>query len=139
MTPKLKTGLILLSGIVLGAASMQGLRAQQAQGSAVAGVKNTDLVMRDLDGAPNRTFIVASGEIPVGGVAIPHSHQGDTYHYLLEGEWQVEVGGKALTLKPGQGIFHPRGEIHGGKFPNGGKLLSFYVLDKGFPRVVPAK
>lgn len=43
-----------------------------------------------------------------GGPALHRHHTQDEWFYVLRGEFLVEVGGKRLTLRPGDSAFAPR-------------------------------
>ena len=139
MKMKFNLALAVLVGTGLGVAATEGLRAQAPTQPAVQGATSANLVMRAVTDIPNKDFVVATSESAAGRIAPPHTHPGDAYHYVVEGQWDIQVDGKApVTLKAGQGIFATRDQAHGGTFPVATKLVTFYILDKGVPRVIPA-
>ncbi|MFN2298093.1 MAG: cupin domain-containing protein [Anaerolineales bacterium] len=49
------------------------------------------------------------------GTAAEHSHPFDEYILTVRGEYILHMGGKALTLKPGQEAVIPKGTPHYGQ------------------------
>jgi quercetin dioxygenase-like cupin family protein len=116
---------ILASGLVLHVA-----RAQQA------GTKRIDLQRHDLS-VPGREVVQTIVELDPGVTSARHTHPGEEIVYVLEGaplEYEVE-GKPPVTLKPGDVLFIPAGQIHSAKNVGSrkGAELATYVVEKGKP------
>jgi mannose-6-phosphate isomerase-like protein (cupin superfamily) len=76
------------------------------------------------------TFSAILAEINPGEGPPPHLHQDrDEYFYVLEGTYQLSVGGDEATVGPGSMVFVPRGTVHAFKNIAGatGKLLEWTI------------
>ena len=103
-------------------------------------VKRTDLQRRDLS-IPGRETIQAIVDIAPGQLAPRHSHPGEEIIYVLEGELEYALDGKApVTLKAGDVLFIPYGVIHSAKNVGTGRgaELATYVVEKGKPLITLA-
>jgi quercetin dioxygenase-like cupin family protein len=66
---------------------------------------------------------------PEAKVPPPHSHSGnDEYIYVLEGTLRYSVDGDARDLKPGEGMFSPRGSVHAFSNPHGKPARALIVM-----------
>jgi len=75
------------------------------------GTKNYRLIGAETVGAKQVEMLI--GEIERGKGALPHAHPGiEQVCYLLEGRAQVEVGGEAFELAPGEACFFPPDVAH---------------------------
>jgi len=75
------------------------------------GTKNYRLIGAETVGAKQVEMLI--GEIERGKGALPHAHPGiEQVCYLLEGTAQVEVGGEAFELAPGEACFFPPDVAH---------------------------
>jgi len=120
----------LVGGLALfaGAAAAQG----------PSGVRRTDLQRHDLS-APGREAIQVRVDIDPGSVAPMHKHPGEEIIYVLQGELEYDLEGRApVTLKAGGVLFVPAGVFHSAKNVGSGVAseLATYVVEKGKPLVV---
>ena len=110
--------------------------AAAAQGP--SGVRRTDLQRHDLS-APGREAIQVRVDIDPGSVAPMHKHPGEEIIYVLQGELEYDLEGRApVTLKAGGVLFVPAGVFHSAKNVGSGVAseLATYVVEKGKPLVV---
>ncbi len=65
------------------------------------------LLARDiaLDDAAEYLFRLDTVELPPGGIAYTHTHQGPGIRYLLAGGFNVKVGGTTTPIAPGEAWF----------------------------------
>lgn len=73
-----------------------------------------------LDGSAAGHLGVFELTVPSGSnVPPPHSHSAnDEYIYMLRGVLRYSVGAETRDLKPGEGMFTPRGVVHGFSNPH---------------------
>jgi quercetin dioxygenase-like cupin family protein len=105
------------------------LRAQQP------GFKRVELQRHDL-GTPGREVVQVRAEFDVGGAVGKHTHPGEEFGYVLEGELELEIAGKPnARVKAGDSFFVPPETIHAAKNVGKGptKILATYVVEKGKP------
>ncbi len=105
------------------------------------GFKRIELQKHDV-GTTGREAVVARAEFDPGAATPRHTHPGEEFAYVLEGELTIEVEGKPpVKLKAGDVFFVPAGQVHVGR--NAGKtptvVLSTYIIEKGKPLAVPVK
>jgi len=122
-------------------ALLAGLWGMQRSRAETPSFKRVELQRHDLS-TPGREAVVARAEFQAGAVAPKHTHPGEEFGYVLEGELVVEIEGKpALKLKAGDSFFVPAGQVHSGK--NTGKtaaaVLSTYIIEKDKPLATPVK
>jgi quercetin dioxygenase-like cupin family protein len=74
-----------------------------------------------LDGSSGKHLGVFELTVPPGSnVPPPHSHSAnDEYIYMLKGTLRYTVGAETRDLMPGDGMFTPRGVVHGFSNPHG--------------------
>ena len=104
------------------------------------GIQRTILQRQDTS-VPGREVVIARVEISPGASAGPHTHPGEEISYILEGEAEIMVDGKApLKVKPGDSFVIPSGARHDAR--NTGnepvKLVGIYLIEKGKPLATPA-
>jgi quercetin dioxygenase-like cupin family protein len=122
----------VIAALVLLAAGALVLQVAQAQ---QPGIKRTDLVRHDLS-APGREVIQVLVDFGPGVVAARHSHPGEEIVYVVEGLLEYQLDGRPpVTLKAGEVLFIPAGQIHAVKNVGGGKgaELATYIVEKGKP------
>jgi mannose-6-phosphate isomerase-like protein (cupin superfamily) len=76
------------------------------------------------------TFSAIEAAINPGEGPPPHLHRDrDEYFYVLEGTYQLSVGGEEATVGPGALVFVPRGTVHAFKniASTAGKLLEWTI------------
>lgn len=106
-----------------------------------SGIKRTELQRQDLS-VSGREAIQVSIEFEAGAAFGKHSHPGEEIIYVLEGSLEYELEGKLpVTLKAGDVLFIPAGQIHAAK--NNGKSkaveLATYIVEKQKPLLVMKK
>lgn len=59
--------------------------------------------------------------------ALPeHTHEYDEYVVAVEGQFDVDLGGKTNQLLPGQEILIPKGELHSAKYIAGTRTIHVF-------------
>ncbi len=118
-----------------------GTWAMQSANAQAPGFKRVELQRHDL-GVPGREGVVARGEFNAGAAVPKHTHPGEEFVYVLEGELVVEIEGKPpAKLKAGDVFFVPAGQVHSAKNPGktGTVVISTYVVEKGKALATPVK
>lgn len=102
---------------------------------APAGFSRKVLVEQDLATAGRHgTMAVATFE--PGGVTPKHTHPGEEFLYLLEGQVRLEIDGQApRDLQPGDAVIIPANTPHLARNlgPGPARIVSSYFLEKGRP------
>lgn len=100
------------------------------------GSKRADLQRHDLS-APGREVVQVRVDFDPGYVSPNHTHPGEEIIYVLEGILEYKIGGKAVTVRPGDVLFVPGGTVHSAKnIGNGnGAELATYIVEKGKPLI----
>jgi len=129
-----------LSGRVVIAAVVVLLIGLTMRSDAQVGPSRKILIQRDLD-IPGYEMILNKASIAVGGREGKHRHPGAFMGYLLEGEMTLETEGQpSRTLKAGDSVFVPAGQVHEGI--NTGKVpiraLVTFIVKKGATLTTPA-
>jgi len=130
----------MLKSLLLGVSivALAGLGTASAQ-QPPAGIKRTPLQKIEFPDGYNTVTGIA--EIPPGGAAGRHTHPGIETGYVLEGEAELLIDGKApLKLKAGESYSIPAGVVHDAKVHGDKslKVLGIYVVDKTKPLASPA-
>ena len=106
-------------------------------------ITRTELMRAELAGVAGKETVVYIADLKPGAIGGKHTHYGDEFVYVLDGELIVEpVGKDPVTLKVGDvGHFTPD-VVHAAR--NGsatapGKVLVILVVDKGKPLAEAAK
>jgi quercetin dioxygenase-like cupin family protein len=126
-----------LAGLILGAVSVETLRAQQ-QGE----MKWTLLTRHDIAGAPGKEAVLGIAELPAGATAGRHYHHGEEFDYVLDGTLVVMVDGQPpQELKPGAAFHIDAQKIHDDRAAGDApvKILEMLLVDKDKPLVEPAQ
>ncbi len=126
---------LVLTGIVVGALSVQALHAQ-------GGIIRVELRKADLTGQSGTEVIMATLDVQPGGTVPRHFHNGDEFLYVLEGGSFQAPGQDTVTFDTGASLHFPREVPHGGFTVVGDKalkILTVHVVDKGKPLVEPVK
>jgi len=89
---------------------------------------------------PGREAVIARAEIAPGKSSGRHTHPGEEISYVMEGEGEILVEGRApLKVKAGDGFVIPNGAPHDAR--NTGtvplKLAVIYLVEKGKPLATP--
>jgi quercetin dioxygenase-like cupin family protein len=132
----MKTSRIIALAALIAASAWapQGAPAQE-------GIKRIDLQRHDLS-VPGREVIQVIVEF-APGVSFPrHAHPGEEIVYVTEGVIEYQRDGKPpVTLKAGEVLFIPSGEVHAARNVGSGKAaeLATYIVEKEKPLLAIAK
>lgn len=129
----------LLSFVLLSVGTAAAASAQN-QAAAPSPLKRTVLMQRQST-IPGRDGVVVKAELAPNADAPRHTHPGEEYGYVLEGEVTFEIQGQApLTLKAGDAFYVPPNTPHvahnRGTVP--WKAISTYIVESGKPLATPA-
>jgi quercetin dioxygenase-like cupin family protein len=128
---KIKTLLLILSGLVAGTAVAQH-------------AKVTPLLSKELKESPGKEGLMIITEYPAGYSGPVHRHNAHGFIYVLEGSVVMQVkGGDEVTLKVGQTYYESPEDIHvvgrNASTTKPAKLLVFLVKEKGAPVLTVVK
>jgi quercetin dioxygenase-like cupin family protein len=105
-----------------------------------------ELMIRDLDGVPDKEALMITVTYLPGGSSLPHRHDAQVFVYVLEGAMTMQVDGSApVTVGPGQTFYEGPHDVHrvsaNASQTEPAKLLVFMVKAKRNPpsRTVAAK
>ena len=123
---------VAIVALVLTGAFVAGTRAEQAAPKISVKV----LLKTTVSGDESREAIVGIGEFPPGVSTGRHTHPGDEYATVLEGELEILVEGQPPKhVKAGEAYHNARDVVH--ETRNTGtvtaKVLSTFVIAKGQP------
>jgi quercetin dioxygenase-like cupin family protein/peroxiredoxin len=98
----------------------------------------TELMVRDLDGIPNKEALMITVTYLPGGASLPHRHDAQVFVYVLEGSMTMQVDGSApVTVGPGQTFYEGPQDVHrvsaNASRTEPAKILVFMVKTKGKP------
>jgi quercetin dioxygenase-like cupin family protein len=104
------------------------------------GIHRTVLQKQDLS-IPGHEVVVARVQIDPGAYAGRHTHPGEEISYILDGQADILIEGRApLHVKAGDSFVVPAGAKHDahntGSVPM--HLVGVYVVEKGKPLATPA-
>ena len=105
-------------------------------------IKITPLQKEPLTGQPDKEVLSLIVEWPPGSGTGLHTHPGDEYTTVLEGEViGRKEGGEAKTYVAGQSYHNEPGVIHeaNNKASGPAKTFNVFVVQKGKPVTEPAK
>jgi quercetin dioxygenase-like cupin family protein len=125
----------LTMAVASGAAALIGVWASGSLKAQQPGFKRVELQRHDL-GTPGREVVQVRAEFETGASIGKHTHPGEEFGYLLEGNLEVEITGKpTATLKAGDTFFVPPETVHAARNVGKGpaKVLATYVVEKGKP------
>lgn len=94
------------------------------------------------------TYELFEIDSPGGGGVPPHRHPWPEAYYVLEGTLGVQIGGRSLTLHPGDTVTIPPNAVHATEVPEGScRFLAFSLtggtgalfadLDRSVPKDRP--
>jgi len=104
-------------------------------------IKRKLLTKQDLS-VRDRECLLFEVELSPGAREVRHTHPGELFGYLREGNVTLHVEGQStVTLKPGEVFFVPAGKIHWGENAEktAVKLLVVYFVEKGKPLISSVK
>ena len=126
---------IALAGVVASMGSASG-QAKKETRDELAG----KLARREVQRAPlsivGREMVQVETLIPPGVESGWHIHPGEEVGYIVEGQVEMRVQGRAtVVLKPGEGFLIPPRTPHNARDlgPETGKMLSTYIVEAGQP------
>jgi quercetin dioxygenase-like cupin family protein len=100
-------------------------------------ITRTELLRANLTGIEGKETVIYIADVKPGGVGGKHTHYGDEFVYILEGELIVEpVGKPPITLKVGNVGHLTPDVVHAARNGSGreaAKVLVILVVDKGKP------
>lgn len=129
----------MLKNFLLGLAITTVVGAGVALAQQPTGIKRTPLQTVAFPEGYNTVTAIA--ELPAGGASGRHTHPGIETGYVLDGDLELLIDGKApLKLKAGDSYQIPAGAVHDAKADGGKpmKVLGVYVVDKTKPMASPA-
>lgn len=101
-------------------------------------IKRTILLRSDVPGTTYET-VFGIAEIAPNVDFASHTHPGTESGYLMEGSMTHIVKGQPREAKAGDSVLIPAGVPHSGRAgPNGAKIVSAWVVEKGRPLASPA-
>jgi quercetin dioxygenase-like cupin family protein len=74
-------------------------------------------------------MIVALMRMPAGTGAEPHSHPNEQWIYILEGTFEANIGGQAVTAQAGSALYIPANMVHSGGATPDADVVFFTVKD----------
>jgi len=128
---KMRSILVVACALALAALGAGGLRAEDQP------ITRTQLLKADLAGIDGKETVMYIADLKPGAVGGKHTHYGDEFVYVLEGELVVEaVGKEPVRLKAGETGHLTPDVVHAAR--NGSesapaKVLVFLVVEKGKP------
>ena len=143
-------GVIALAGVVAAMASLSGpadgeaaARESQPQAGAVATSRDelaSKLARREVQRSPSsipgRVIVQVETLIPAGVESGWHAHPGEEVGYIIAGEVEMMVHGRAtVVLRPGDGFLIPPRTPHNARDvgPETGRMLSTYIVETDQP------
>jgi len=137
MIVKMVMGVAATFAIIIGEAAVTVSNAEDQP------ITRTELLRSDLAGIEGKETVIYIADLKPGAVGGKHTHFGDEFVYILEGELIVEpVGKEPITLKVGD-VGHLTPDVvhaaHNGSESETAKVLVILVVDKGKPLAEAAK
>lgn len=128
------------SAVAHGDVAMDSKVKGSAGAAAALGIKVKPLLRKSLSGDDTKEVVMATGELPVGGVIPKHTHPGDEYATVLEGTLEILIDGQPpKRVNAGEAYHNARDVIH--QTRNVGevavRIASTFVIDKGQPLMKP--
>jgi quercetin dioxygenase-like cupin family protein len=100
------------------------------------------LLKSSFSGDATKEALVLSAELAPNASTGRHTHPGDEYGTVLEGELEVLVQGhEPRRVKAGESYHNAKGVVHESRNPTNSptRLLSTFIIEKGQPVVQPVK
>ena len=112
----------------------------EQQSSQSQGIRRTMLQKFDVPGSNYQT-VFGIAEIAPNADFASHTHPGTETGYVMEGSLTHIIKGQPTReAKAGDSVLIPAGVPHSGRAgPNGAKILSAWVVEKGEPLASPAE
>ncbi len=102
----------------------------------------TVLIDETVSGDESKHGVTLLVDWPVGAAVGDHTHPGDEYAYVLEGEVEVTTQGRGAKIyKAGEAYHNAKGVVHAARAVGDkpAKTLATLVADKGVPLSTPTK
>ena len=131
MSSRMLTAMTAALAIIVGEAAVTLSTAENEP------ITRRELLRSDLRGIEGKEIVIYIADVKPGGVGGKHTHYGDEFVYILEGELIVEpLGKEPITLKVG-GVGHLTSDVvhaaRNGSGSESAKVLVILVVDKGKP------
>ena len=126
---------IALAGVVVYIAPASGQAKKETQ-DALAGKLARREIQRAQLSIAGREMVQVETLIPAGVESGWHIHPGEEVGYIVEGQVEMMVQGRAtVILQPGQGFLIPPRVPHNARDlgPETGRMLSTYLVETGQP------
>ena len=127
--------LLAFAGIVAYMAPASG-QANKGTRDELAGKLARREVQRSPLSIPKREMVQVETLIPAGVESGWHVHPGEEVGYIIAGEVEMRVRGRAtVVLRPGEGFLIPPRTPHNARDlgPETGRMLSTYIVETGQP------
>ena len=111
-------------------------QAKKGTGDELAGKLARREVQRSPLSIPGREMVQVETLIPAGVESGWHIHPGEEVGYIVEGQVEMRVQGRAtVVLRPGEGFLIPPRTPHNARDlgPETGKMLSTYIVETAQP------
>lgn len=130
-----------IMGLALGGAIAVSIGQAQQAPSLTPPFKVTPLLKSTVSGDANKEAVMISVEWPPHATTGRHTHPGDEYATVLEGELLTRAdGGDWRTIAAGQSYHQVAGVVHETKAGDKpAKSIGVLVVEKGKPLVNPVK
>jgi quercetin dioxygenase-like cupin family protein len=128
----LLAGIVALAGVV---GSMAPLAGQSSRDELASKLARRE-VQRAPSSIPGREIVQVETLIPPGVESGWHVHPGEEVGYIVAGEVEMMVQGRAtVVLRPGEGFLIPPRTPHNARDlgPDTGRMLSTYLVETGQP------
>ncbi len=131
----LLVAVVALAGMIAYMAPASG-QAKKGTRDELAGKLARREVQRSPLSIPGREMVQVETLIPAGVESGWHVHPGEEVGYIVEGQVEMRVQGRAtVVLRPGEGFLIPPRTPHNARDlgPETGKMLSTYIVETGQP------
>jgi quercetin dioxygenase-like cupin family protein len=97
------------------------------------------LEKHDQSGVPGKEIVIGTAAFPAGASIGFHTHPGDESGFVFKGSVVLKTQGQPdRTIKAGESFFNARGAVHSVVAgPEGGTVISTWIVDKGQPMATP--
>lgn len=133
----------LRAALVLATLGAAGLAAAQTPGAAPAtpGFAARPILVSPISGVDGKELVILAITLEPGASSPPHTHPGDCYGTLVDGEIEFRLAGQpARRVKAGEAYANANPNVPH-QFTNVGstpvRMFNTLVVEKGKPRTVP--
>ena len=131
MLSRMPVAIAAAVAIIVGAAAVTVSTAEDQP------ITRRELLRSDLAGIEGKQTVIYVADVKPGGAGGKHTHYGDEFVYILEGQLIVEpVGKEPITLKVGDVGHLTSDVVHAARNGSGSQpatVLVILVVDKGKP------